>query len=224
VPTNLAEVLDALEAYYGPQRVTWPTDPYEFLLWWHCGYPASDAACAKGWAALNLKLSIRPAALLDADSAKLTEALRAGGMVPELRAVRLKEIATRILEEFHGDLRAALQRAGLKARSMLKRFPGISDPGADRILLFSGLSPISAVPSNCPQVVVRIRKGREKPDYGTQYREAKEIIEAEVTPLQHELQRAYLLLKQHGQTLCKRSAPACTQCPVKSLCLGAQLL
>jgi endonuclease III len=224
VPTNLAEVLDALEAYYGPQHVTWPVDPYEFLVWWHCGYPASDAVCAKGWAALNQKIGIHPAALLDADTAELAAALRAGGMVPELRAIRLKEIATRILEAFEGDLRAALQRAGPKARGLLKKFPGISDPGADRILLFSGLATIAAVPSNCPQVAVRIRKGREKPDYGTQYREAKEIIAAEVTPLQHDLQRAYLLLKHHGQTLCKRTAPACSHCPVNSVCLGAQLL
>jgi endonuclease III len=139
-----------------------------------------------------------------------------------LRAMRLQEIVTRIQEEFDGDLRAALERAGSKARSLLKKFPGISDPGADRILLFSGLATVAAVPSNCPQVAVRIRKGREKPDYATQYREAKEILENEVPTHQRDLERSYLLLKQHGQTLCRRTAPACTECPVKSSCLGAR--
>jgi endonuclease-3 len=224
MPANLAEVLDTLETYYGPQRMTWPADPYEFLVWWHCGYPASDAVCAKGWAALQEEIGIHPIALLDADSAELAATLRAGGMVPELRATRLKEIAARVQEEFDGDLRAALLCAGPKARGLLKTFPGISDPGADRILLFSGLAPIPAVPSNCPQVAVRIRKGREKSDYGTQYREAKEIIENEVAPHRRDLERAYLLLKQHGQMLCKRAAPACTCCPVNSVCIGAQLL
>jgi endonuclease III len=216
--TSLAHILDELEAHYGTQRATWPVDPYEFLVWWHCGYPASEAGCAKGWVALQREIGISPQALLGANPAELTEAMRAGGMVPELRAMRVREIAARVQDEFGGDLRGALQRAGGKARGLLKKFPGISDPGADRILLFSGLAPVAAVPSNCPQVAVRVRKGREKPDYGVQYREAKAIIETEVPETRTERERAYLLLKQHGQSLCKRTAPACPECPVNSLC------
>jgi endonuclease-3 len=220
----LPEILDKLESYYGAPRATWPTDPYEFLVWWHCGYPPSDAVCAKGWASLKRNIGIHPAALIDAGNAELADALRAGGMVPELRAMRLKEIATRVQEEFDGDLLAALQRAGSKARVLLKKFPGISDPGADRILLFSGLQAVPAVPSNCPQVAVRLRKGKEKRDYATQYREAKKIVAAELPAEEHALQRAYLLLKQHGQTLCKRSAPGCSECPVNVNCKGAEFL
>ncbi len=44
---RVPEILDALESFYGAQEPHWPTDPYEFLVWWHCGYPASDAACAR---------------------------------------------------------------------------------------------------------------------------------------------------------------------------------
>ena len=47
------DVLGALEATYGPQLANWPTDAYEFLVWWHCGYPASDERCAKGWESLR---------------------------------------------------------------------------------------------------------------------------------------------------------------------------
>jgi len=46
---RLDQLLESLEAFYGEQLTSWPTDPYLFLLWWHCGYPASDASCAKGW-------------------------------------------------------------------------------------------------------------------------------------------------------------------------------
>jgi hypothetical protein len=69
---------DALEAFHGEQAPNWPTDPYLFLIWRHCGYPASDAACAKGWAALRREIGVEPDRLLAA-------ALKAGGMVPELR-------------------------------------------------------------------------------------------------------------------------------------------
>src|SRR3954467_7901042 len=95
-PVTTAELLDMLEAHYGPQQVTWPTDPYLFLLWWHCGYPQSDERCAKGWAALTSQIGTAPEVLLAVEPAALIEALKRGGMVPELRAERLKEIAFRV--------------------------------------------------------------------------------------------------------------------------------
>ena len=63
-------------------------------------------------------------------------------MFPELRGPRLKEIAARVQDEFGGDLRAALVGSTLRVRKTLKSFPGIADPGADRILLFAGLAPV----------------------------------------------------------------------------------
>ena len=84
--------------------------------------------------------------------AKLAKALKAGGMVPEIRALRLTDIAARVENEFEGDLRAGLVGPIPKVRQLLKKFPNIADPGADRILLFAGVAPVSAVPSNCPHV------------------------------------------------------------------------
>jgi len=51
-------------------------------------------------------------------------------------------------------------------RRALKKFPNIADPGADRILLFGGMSPVAAVPSNNPHVLVRIQSGPEGKNYG----------------------------------------------------------
>ena len=212
------EILDALETRYGPQAATWPTEPYEFLVWWHCGYPASDAACERGWEALRRAVGIAPEKILAASDAKLAEALKAGGMVPELRAQRLRQIAERVLREFGGDLRGALAGPLDAARKLLKKFPNIADAGADRILLFAGLSPVAAVPSNCPQVLVRIQLGLERENYGVTYREAQKLLEAEVRPALEARQRAYLLLKRHGQELCKRTKPKCERCPVSGEC------
>ena len=49
---GVSGILDQLESFYGKQEPCWPVDPYLFLVWWHCGYPASDAACSKGWESL----------------------------------------------------------------------------------------------------------------------------------------------------------------------------
>lgn len=215
---SLAKVLDRLESHYGTQVVHWPTDPYEFLVWWHCGYPQSDDRCAKGWAALTNQMSISPEAILAAKPAAIASALKHGGMVPELRALRLKEIAMRIQDQFGGDLISALRGPVTEARKILKAFPNISDPGADRILLFAAIAPIAAVPSNNPSVIVRVKCGRERENYGVNYRESQQAIEQEIPANVKARQRAYLLLKRHGQELCKRTKPKCEQCPIQTDC------
>ena len=217
-PESVAYVLDRLEAFHGQQEPCWPLDPYEFLIWWHCGYPASDATCARGWNALNQQVGIKPCQILRATEASLASALKAGGMIPELRAMRIKEIALRVKNEFGSDLRSGLMGPLTEVRKALKRFPGIADPGADRILLFGHLKAVAAVPSNCTQVLVRIERGLERENYGVNYRESQSLIEDQVPEQFQPRMRAYLLVKQHGQSLCKRRKPKCDQCPIRSSC------
>src|SRR5580704_10866915 len=115
---RIPELLTQLESFYGQLETNWPTDPYLFLVWVHCGYPASDAACAKGWESLQSRIGVDADRLLAANPAKLAAALKPGGMVPELRALRLKEIAERVQSEFGGDLLGALKGMPvLKARA-----------------------------------------------------------------------------------------------------------
>jgi endonuclease III len=216
---SLAQLLDTLENFYGVQQPGWPTDPYLFLVWWHCGYPASDAACAKGWESLNRLVGVDPEQLLSVEFSKLELALRPGGMVPELRALRLKEIAERVQKEFGGDLLAGLHGLTLaQVRAALKKFPNIAGPGADRILLFAGIAPLAAVPSNCPHVPVRIQAGQERENYAVTYGEAQRLIAADIPATFDARMRAYLLVKCHGQKVCKRTNPKCGECPVTDSC------
>lgn len=215
---TLAEILNRLEEFYGPQEPSFPTDPYEFLVWWYCGYPASDAACAKGWAGLMRDVGIDSGKLLRAKPARIAEAIKPGGMLPDLRAERIQELAFRVENEFGGDLRTELAGPIPKARKVLKSFHSIADPGADRILLFAGVSPIAAVPSNCAGVLTRIRNGTEGKNYAATYREEQRIIAADLPETLDSRTRAYLLLKQHGQQLCKRTNPKCPECPLQSNC------
>ena len=215
---RIPELLKKLESTYGKQVPSWPIDPYLFLVWWHCGYPASDATCTKGWQSLKREIGVDPEKLLAASPANLGRALRPGGMISELRAMRLKEIAARVKDEFAGDLRSALVGPIVQVRKLLKRFPGIADPGADRILLFGGIAPVAAIPSNGPHVLVRIQRGLERESYALTYREAQQAIMTEIPEEFDARSRAYLLLKCHGQELCKRTKPKCSECPVSNYC------
>ena len=216
---TLEHILDTLESFYGEQAPGWPTDPYLFLVWWHCGYPPSEERCTRGWEALKATVGVSPWDLTSARSAKLARALKAGGMVPELRAARLRSIAKRVREEFAGNLRSALQ--GLshpEARQVLKTFPGIGAPGADRILLFDGLAPVAAVPSNSPHVLVRIALARVPAGYTAAYAQAQQMLAAQLAATITARSRAYLLLQHHGRELCKRRNPKCGDCPVSRRC------
>lgn len=215
---TVQRILDKLESFYGRQEPYWPTDPFRFLLWWYCGYPASDVNCAKGWEGLNKEIGVSISEILSVSSGELADAIRPGGMLPELRAARLKEVAARVKDEFAGDLRAALVGPVARVRKILKSFPSIADPGVDRLLLFGGIAPVAAVSSNCPYVLVRIQHGAEGKNYAATYREAQAAIEAEVSAKFDARTRAYLLLKRHGQELCRPTKPKCPECPIRTIC------
>lgn len=220
--TKLAKLLDRLEKVYGKPKPPWPTEPYEMVLQRNCGYPQSDALCAKGFQALRKEIGLRPKDILAAPHAKLVEVMRLGGIVPELRARRLLEIAARVEGEFGGDLRAVLKKPLPEAKKAFKKFPTIGDPGAEKILLFTRTAPVAAVPSNCVHVLVRLMFGDEKKNYRADYLAAQEAIRAELPEECGAQLRAYLLLKQHGQEICKTTRPRCEECPVSSDCVYFQ--
>jgi endonuclease-3 len=217
---RLARVLDGLEARYGkPATPRRPSDPYEMLILTNCGYPASESACAKGFAALRELVGVAPDEILRAPERKLVEAMRKGGIMPELRARRIRQIASAVVNAYAGDLRGALMAVPVaQAKRILKSFPTIADAGAEKILLFARLAPVMAVPSNATQVPLRLGFGTEAKSWAAGYRSAQEALAEELSEDFAPRMRAHLLLKEHGQTICKRARPACEQCPVSRDC------
>jgi endonuclease III len=226
---NLDAVLERLEQFHGPQKAAGPNDPYEMIVFVNCGYPATDVSCSKGFEALKREVGLKPEDLLDAPKAKLAKLMRLGGIVPELRAEKLKEIAKMVKEQFGKDLLAALKKCMLEekkqsgkgirsAKGVLQKFPVIGEPGAEKILLFSKLAPVAAVPSACVEVPMRIWFGDAGKNYAADYRAAREVLNVGLPATFEARQRAYLLLKKHGQEICKRSTPKCELCPVTAQC------
>jgi endonuclease-3 len=216
--TRMARVLDRLEKFYGQPKAPKIMDAYEMVLHRLSGYPQSDANCDKGFTALKKEVGLKPADILNAPVEKLRVAMRAGGIVPELRAQRLREIAARVETEFGGDLSAALKRPVAEAKKALRKFPTLGEAGAEKILLFTKTAAVAAVPSNCIHVPLRLGFGRESKNWAASYKSAQEAIRAELPETCETQLRAYLLFKQHGQTLCKSARPKCDECPLTDGC------
>jgi endonuclease III len=109
------------------------------------------------------------------------------------------------------------------AKKILQQFPVIGEPSAEKILLFSKLAPVAAVPSANVEVPARLWFGKAGKNYAGDYRGAREILNSGLPQTSEARQRAYLLLKKHGQQTCKRSHPKCEVCPLTGQCAYIQL-
>jgi endonuclease-3 len=98
------------------------------------------------------------------------------------------------------------------------KFPGFGEPGAEKILLFTRTQPILALESNGLRVLVRLGFGEEKKSYATTYRLVQAAATAEAKQDCTWLIRAHLLLRRHGQEVCRRSQPQCGDCPLSPEC------
>ena len=215
-------ILDRLEKHYGKLKLAGPTDPYHMILYANCGYPANDITCPKGFDALARLIGLEPDHILAASETQLKQIMALGGIVPEVRARRIQEIAGRVRDQYSGDLAAALKKSLPEARKILKQFPTIGEPGAEKILLFTKAAPIAAVPSGHVHVYHRLGLGTEKKSYAAGYRAAQDAIAAALPADIATLQRAYLLFQRHGREICKRGMPLCRACPLSGDCVYFQ--
>ena len=216
--TTLAAIVKKLGKFYGQPKPPEITDALEIILFENVAYLASDEKRAAAFAALKKKIGTSPAQILKASQAQLEEITRMGGMVPELRAQRLRQIAELAHFIFKDDLEAELKKPLPLAKKALKRFPTIGDPGAEKILMVTRHYPVLALESNGLRVLLRVGFAEEKKSYSASYRGVQQALAGQLPPGYDPLIAAHQLLRQHGQELCKRTRPLCDQCPLHDEC------
>jgi endonuclease III len=188
-------------------------------MWEFVAYLADERTRASAFAELKGTVGLRPREVAAAPLPALAAIARMGGSVAVAqRASRMREAAITVRDRWRGSLRGALRLPYVEARRVLKGFPSIGPPGADKILLLTGARPILALDSNALRVLLRLGYGTEHKSYATSYARAQEAAMEALPRSVPALRRAFLLLQRHGQELCRRSAPRCTSCPVRSSC------
>jgi endonuclease III len=109
---------------------------------------------------------------------------------------------------------AELAIAGAPRRA----YPGIGAPGQDRIDLFTGSRQVLALDANGLRVLTRLGYAEPARSYATGYRQAQAAASARLPAEVPPRQRAYQLLRRHGQAVCRRKDPACASCVVAGDC------
>ncbi len=195
------------------------TDPLAIMVWENVGYLIDDARRAELFAEFEKKIGLKARDIANASLPVVVDIARRGGMDPQKRAERLVEIGRLAIAQCDGDLLGALHRLPLaKARALLKKFPSIGDPGADRILLFAGVAPSPCVESNGLRTLVRLGFCEERKSYAQTYKGAVAALAEAAGGDAEWLKRAYVVLREHGKALCKRAAPICEPCPLDKMC------
>ena len=199
-----------------------PRDPFAQVMWENIGYLIDDQRRTLLFREFEKRIGLDPVAVREADPAVLLDIARRGGMHPDRRVGRWRDIAEITLARAGGDLDGTLRALPVtKARALLKLYPTIADPGADKILLFAGIAPRPSLESNGVRAMVRMGFAIEQKDYPRTWRLAVDALERQVGSDFDALTGAYLRLRAHGQTLCKRSTALCGLCPLDETCAHA---
>jgi endonuclease III len=216
---SLADVISRLEALYGPPAPPAISDPFEMIVADSASYLVDDDRRARIFSRLREEVGLDPEDILGTPTPILVGIIREGGMLPEQRAEKLAKAASTALEIGLDNLRELIRTDPKKAGKLLQKFPGIGEPGADKILLFSRAKRTLGADSNVLRVLVRLGFGEgDESKYTRMYRSAAEAV-APHLPLDFPwLIAAHQLLRRHGQEICRRSSPVCEACPLAQGC------
>jgi endonuclease III len=214
---SFATLLDQLAQFYGEPASPAVTEPFAMILWENVAYLANDVKRAQAFAELQAKVGLAPGDIFKAKDTVLL-AIAGKGIIPANTVEKLRRAAEIARDDFADDLSTVLDKPLAAAKKDLRNFPAIGEPAAEKILLFNQRHPILALESNGLRVLVRLGCAPEHRNYSTMYKQVQRALAPQLPTSCDALIRAYQLLRQHGQELCRRTRPLCGSCPLRANC------
>jgi endonuclease-3 len=217
--TRLERLVSRLKRFHGEPPEPPTSDPFGLIVWEQVGYLADDERRLEAYRMLEERVGLDPADILHAPLTTLRTITSHGGAIGvDERAKRLGAAADRVVKKWSGNLRTCLDLPMADAKKELTKYPGVGGPGAERILLLSRTHPILGLESNSLRVLQRLGYGAERATWADGYRESQAAADGELPRTIAARRLAYLLLKHHGRTVCRRTLPHCPECPLLDDC------
>jgi len=214
---TLEQIIEPLAGVFGEPPVTSRRTLLELVLLENVAYLVDDEQRWRAFRALAAAVGTQPEQILAANDEALL-AVAGHGILAAQQADKLRQIARLVIDEFGGSLESIRGLSLAQAKKALMRFPGIGEPGAEKILLLARSHAVLGLDSNGVRVLTRLGVVNEATSYAATYR----AVQAAVQPYHAKgfdwLIRAQHLLRQHGQELCRRTQPRCDRCPLSDRC------
>ena len=212
----ITEITRALRRQHRGVRAPPPRNAFEWVLWENVAYLADDDRRAEAFALLKKTVGTAPNDVLAADNPTLLQVTR-HGIVAALFARKLRSAAELARDKFGGQLDRALSRDVAEASRQLRVFPGIGQPGAEKILVAIGRTRTLPLDSNGLRVLLRIGFGSALRSYAATYTSVKAGLALGRISAKS-LFTTHLLLQRHGREVCKASNPRCDACLLRPMC------
>jgi endonuclease-3 related protein len=212
-PTGeLLRYYEAMSRALGPMH-WWPAEtPFEVIvgaiLTQNTGWGNVERAIAN----LRAPGMLTPSALLQVRTARLAALVKPSGYFRQ-KAKKLKAFVRFLQEEFQGSLERMFETPTLELREKLLAVHGIGPETADSILLYAGNHAIFVVDAYTHRILGRHGITDGKPAYET----VRAMIEASIPRTPELFNEFHALIVNTGKNWCRKSAPRCVECPLRSL-------
>ena len=184
---------------------------FETLIWTILSQNTSDVNSNRAMETLESHFEITPEALSRAPVEDLIECIRSAGLY-RVKAPRIKQVSSIILNQYKGDLNSVLKRGPAEARSIMTELPGVGYKTADIVLAFVAGHPTIPVDTHVTRVSKRLGIVRSN----ARYEEIRLALERLVPPGRRV--RMHLSLIRFGREVCKAPRPLCPKCLVNRTC------
>jgi endonuclease-3 len=171
----------------------------------------SDVNSNRAMKRLESRFDITPETLSRASVEELVECIRSAGLY-RVKAPRIKQVSSIILDQFGGDLDSVLKRGPTEARSIMTELPGVGYKTADIVLAFVAGHPTIPVDTHVTRVSKRLGIVRKN----ARYEEIRLALERLIPP--NRRLRMHLSLIRFGREICKAPRPLCPQCLLNKTC------
>lgn len=165
-------------------------------------------------AIVNLRAArlLTPSAMLRVSTPRLAALVRPSGYFRQ-KAKKLKAFVRFLQKEYCGSLQRMFSTPTAELREKLLSVHGIGPETADSILLYAGNHPVFVVDAYTHRIFGRHGITDGKPEY----EKVRAFIESAIPAQAQLFNEFHALIVNTGKNWCRKSAPRCNECPLRSL-------
>jgi len=209
---ELLRYYEAMAEALGPMH-WWPAQtPFEVIVGAILTQSTAWGNVERAIANLRLARVLTPSAMLRISNPRLAALVRPTGYFRQ-KAKKLKAFVRFLDDGYGGSLKRMFLTPTLELREKLLSVHGIGPETADSILLYAGNHPVFVVDAYTHRIFERHGITSGKPDY----EKVRALIETSIPGNPEMFNEFHALIVNTGKNWCRKTAPRCEECPLRSL-------